>query len=59
MLMILASLFIWGACSASDEGNGNGGYDPGVPAHITTFLPDSGVIRSKFLAEGHNFGNRF
>ncbi len=31
-------------------------YDPGLPIQVTSFMPDSGGIRTKFIIKGSNFG---
>ncbi|MCD0489511.1 IPT/TIG domain-containing protein [Pedobacter sp. MC2016-14] len=31
-------------------------FDPNLPVQVTTFLPDSGGIRTKFIIKGSNFG---
>lgn len=57
--MCLGCLFCYMFMSCSDNDNGKQGgsyYDPNKPVEITTFMPDSGGVQSKFIVCGNNFG---
>jgi len=57
--MCLGCLFFYMFVSCSDNDNGKQGgsyYDPNKPVEITTFMPDSGGVQSKFIVCGNNFG---
>lgn len=49
---LLLSLWIL-SCSDDEAGSG---YDAGKPIVISSFLPDSGGVREKFVIQGENFG---
>lgn len=51
-LLLLSCLF---TVSCSDEEDGSA-YDFGKPVKISTFMPDSGGVREKFVIKGENFG---
>lgn len=52
LCFLLLSLWL---LSCSDDGT-DSGYDAGKPITITSFLPDSGGVREKFVIQGENFG---
>ena len=52
MLPALAACFT--ACD--DDDNDSSTYNPSAPAVISSFMPDSGGIRTKFIVKGSNFG---
>jgi hypothetical protein len=42
---------------STDSSTTNVSYNPNLPITISTFSPDSGVIRTKVVINGSNFGN--
>jgi hypothetical protein len=56
-LFILLVTFIFFGCK--DEENGTKmevPYDPSKPVEVSTFMPDSGGLTTKFVVKGKNFG---
>lgn len=51
-LLLLSCLFTV-SCSEKEDSSA---YDSGKPVKISTFLPDSGGVREKFVIKGENFG---
>lgn len=58
LTLLTACLISFGGCSDSDSGGkGSKVYDPNIPVEVSTFMPDSGGIRAKFVIKGSNFGS--
>ena len=55
LFMGLFCLIAYFSCSDDKKSDGEP-YDPSKPAEITTFMPDTGRIREKFIIKGTNFG---
>ncbi len=55
LLLALIYLGFFGSCNKEDD-ESSSGYDPALPVTVSTFMPDSGYIRSDFVVTGSNFG---
>jgi hypothetical protein len=56
-LMLLAVLlFTIFSCKDDKEKIVVTAFDPNLPVEVTSFMPDSGGIRTKFVVKGSNFG---
>jgi len=55
--LLLALIYVGGTNACKDDAdNESPGFDPSLPATVTSFMPDSGYIRSDFVITGSNFG---
>lgn len=58
MLVFLGSAAVLASCSKEEKTSVKSvPYNPGTPIRIERVMPDSGVIRTKVVIKGSNFGN--
>ncbi|MFT4093620.1 MAG: IPT/TIG domain-containing protein [Niabella sp.] len=55
MATVASTVFV--SCSKKVSESASSGYDPSLPITLTSFMPDSGGIRTKFIIKGSNFGS--
>lgn len=53
LAVVIGSIF---SCKNDEEKVTLTEFDPNLPVEVTTFMPDSGGIRTKFVIKGSNFG---
>lgn len=57
MAMLFIGCMVMSSCGKDDDKKGDVAHNPAIPVTVTSFMPDSGGIRTKIVIKGSNFGS--